>query len=79
LWHNLRYCPDICLEGLRKVAENLLQDSWCPSQNLNQGPSNYKSDTLAIEPACLMTLVCLIFTIVPEEPPASGFNVTLEL
>jgi hypothetical protein len=37
-WHNLRYYPGICLEGLRKTTKNLGQDYWSPGCGLNLGP-----------------------------------------
>jgi hypothetical protein len=39
----LRYCPDICLEGLRKNYENLSS----PGKDSNQTPSKYKSSLSA--------------------------------
>lgn len=49
LWPNLRYCPGICMEGLRKTTDSHSQDSWCPDQDTNQAPSEYKSKALLLE------------------------------
>jgi hypothetical protein len=37
------YHPDICLEGLRKTTNNLIQDIWSPGRDLNQGPPEYEA------------------------------------
>jgi hypothetical protein len=46
-WHNLRYYPSTCLDGLRKTAKSLDQDSQSPGQYLNQRPPKYKTGVLA--------------------------------
>jgi hypothetical protein len=38
------------LEGLRKAAKSLSQDSWTLGQDLNLGPPEYKEGVFAIEP-----------------------------
>jgi hypothetical protein len=45
-WHNLRYYPGICLEGLRKAMETLSQDSHSPGEDLNLGPPEYEANVL---------------------------------
>jgi hypothetical protein len=42
-WTNLRYCPGICLEGLRKITKNINQDNRSLGRDLNPGPPEYKS------------------------------------
>jgi hypothetical protein len=32
LWPNLRYCPDISLKRLRKIAKNPIQDVGAPAE-----------------------------------------------
>jgi hypothetical protein len=49
---NLRYYPNICLEGLRKTTQNLSQDSWSLSQDFNLVPPKYKAGVLTIWPRC---------------------------
>jgi hypothetical protein len=44
----LRYYPDIFLEGLKKTAINLSQDSQCPSWDLNRVPHEYKSGAVLL-------------------------------
>jgi hypothetical protein len=39
----IRYCPGICLEGLRKATKNLSQDSRYLSQDLSLGPPEYEA------------------------------------
>jgi hypothetical protein len=41
-WPNLRYYPEICLEGLRKPAEKS-QDSRFLGRDLNPGPPEYEA------------------------------------
>jgi hypothetical protein len=41
-WPNLRYYPGICLEGLRKITNNISQDSLSPGRDLNLGPPKYE-------------------------------------
>jgi hypothetical protein len=43
-----RNCPGIRLEGLRKTAKNLSQDSQSSSWYLNPGPPEYKAGVLTI-------------------------------
>jgi hypothetical protein len=38
----LKYCSGIRLEGLRETTNNLSQDSWSPSPDLNPGPPKTK-------------------------------------
>jgi hypothetical protein len=35
-WPDLRYCPGICLEGLRITMKYPSQDGWCADQNSEQ-------------------------------------------
>jgi hypothetical protein len=52
LWPNLRYYPGICLEGLRKIMENLNQDSQSMGRDLNSGPPEHKAGMLTTQPQC---------------------------
>jgi hypothetical protein len=45
----LRYHPHICLKGLKKTTINLSQDSRCPGQDLNPGPSEYEPGMLTLD------------------------------
>jgi hypothetical protein len=45
-WPNLRYYPGSCLEGLRKTAKTLSQNSWSPGPDLNQKLSKYEAGML---------------------------------
>jgi hypothetical protein len=45
-WLNLRHCPGIYLEGVRR---NFSQDGWCHSQNFNKAPAKYKSEVFPLE------------------------------
>jgi hypothetical protein len=49
-WPNLRYCPGICLQGLRKTTRNLNQDSRSPQRDLNPGPLEYEAGVLISRP-----------------------------
>jgi hypothetical protein len=49
-WPNLRYYPDIYLEGFRKTMENLSQDSQFSGQDLNPGPPQYEVGMLTTQP-----------------------------
>jgi hypothetical protein len=49
-WPNVRYCPQICSEVLRKITTMLNQDSWSPDQDLNLGPPEYLSGVLTTRP-----------------------------
>jgi hypothetical protein len=44
-WPNLRYYPDICLEGLRKTTK-LSQNSRALARNMNLGPPECKAGVL---------------------------------
>jgi hypothetical protein len=44
----LKYCSGIRLEGLRETTNNLSQDSWSPSPDLNPGPPKNEVLVLAI-------------------------------
>lgn len=44
----LKYCPEICLDGLRGTTD--LQDSRCLSRRLHRIHTEYKSHELALEP-----------------------------
>jgi hypothetical protein len=46
-WHNLRYYPGICLEGLRKTTKKLSQDSQSPDRDLKPGPPKYEAGVVA--------------------------------
>jgi hypothetical protein len=49
-WPNLRYYPDICLEGLRKKTKNLSQFIRSPGRDLNPGPPEYEAEVLTTRP-----------------------------
>jgi hypothetical protein len=49
-WPNLRYCPGICLDGLRKTTKKLSQDSKSVGRDLNPGPPDYKTGVLTTRP-----------------------------
>jgi hypothetical protein len=40
-WHNSRYNPSFCLEGMRGKNYNPSQDSQFLGQDFNSGPSKY--------------------------------------
>jgi hypothetical protein len=48
-WPNLRHCPGICLDGLRKTTKNLGQDSRSPGPDLNLGPPEYEAGVLTLD------------------------------
>ena len=48
MWGSVRNVLGICLEGLKRAAENFNQDAWSLCQELNPGPLTYEVDTLAI-------------------------------
>jgi hypothetical protein len=41
-----RYCPGLCLEGLRKTMKNLNQDSHSLSHDLTMAPPEYETGAL---------------------------------
>jgi hypothetical protein len=43
---NLRLSSSICLEGLKKTTENLIQDCHSLGQDLNSGPPKYEAGVL---------------------------------
>lgn len=50
LWPISRFYPLIHLERLRNTTKDLSQGSWCPGQDSNKAPSEYKSGVLPPEP-----------------------------
>jgi hypothetical protein len=42
----LRYYPSMCLEGLRKTAKNLSNNSWSLDRDLNPGPPEVEAGVL---------------------------------
>jgi hypothetical protein len=48
--HGLFQDPGICLEGLRKLTNNLNQNIQCPDQDLKK----YKSEVLLPKSTCSM-------------------------
>jgi hypothetical protein len=56
-WPNLRYYPNICLEGLRKTTKIPSQDSRFPGRDLNPGPPEYEAGVLT-GLNCLWSAVC---------------------
>jgi hypothetical protein len=49
-WPNLKYCPGICLERLRKTTKNLSQDSRSPGRGFHPGPPEYEVGVLTTRP-----------------------------
>jgi hypothetical protein len=47
-WPNLRYYPNIFLEGLRKLQKNLSQNSRSLGRNFKPGPPEYEAVMLSI-------------------------------
>jgi hypothetical protein len=41
-----RYCPDICLKGLKKTTKDLSQDSLSPVLDMNRGLPEYEAGVL---------------------------------
>lgn len=39
-WPNQRFCPDLCINKLKKTTEHLSQDIRCPVAELNRTPPN---------------------------------------
>jgi hypothetical protein len=56
---NVRHCPGICLEGVRKTMKNLGQDSRHSDQDLNPGPPEHEAGVLTIRPRRPVTLSIL--------------------
>jgi hypothetical protein len=50
----LRYCPAICLVGLRKTTINLSKDSRSPDRYLNPRPLVYQAGVLTTRPRHLV-------------------------
>lgn len=50
---NLKYCPMICLEGLRKTMKHLRQDNSSFAKDSHGTHSEYMSN--ALEPICLVS------------------------
>jgi hypothetical protein len=48
-WTSLNYHSGICLEGLSKTTENLSQDSWSPSRDLNFESPKYEAEVLTTQ------------------------------
>jgi hypothetical protein len=46
LWPILKYCQGICLEGLRKIRENLIEDSQYLGQISKLGSPKYEARVL---------------------------------
>jgi hypothetical protein len=46
---NFRHCPRISFEGLRKIKDNLNQDSQDPDRDSNQVPRELKSEALQFD------------------------------
>jgi hypothetical protein len=41
-----RYCPTVCMEGLKNITSNPSEDIQSPDQESNQGLSEYKVSTI---------------------------------
>jgi hypothetical protein len=67
MWPNLRYYPNICLEGLRKTTKSLSQDSRSPGRDLNLGPPKYEAGVLTTQLQCSVENnekhECLVMTV----------------
>jgi hypothetical protein len=59
-WPNLRYCPGIRLNGLKKPTKNLSQDSRSSGQDLSPGPSEYEAVVLTARPRCSVQFFCKV-------------------
>lgn len=46
VWLKLKYCPHICLEGLRRNVKGLSWNGWYPGQNLKWVPLEYTQTLL---------------------------------
>jgi hypothetical protein len=49
-WPNFRHYPEICLEGLGKINENLSHDIQPPGLDLNLGLLEYEAGVLTTRP-----------------------------
>jgi hypothetical protein len=59
-WPNLRYYSSICLEGLRNITKNFIQDTGFPGQNLNPVPPEYEAGVLTTGPQRLVAPCFLV-------------------
>jgi hypothetical protein len=66
-WPNLRYYPDICLEGLRKTMNSLSQDSRSPVWDLNPESLEHEAGVPTTQPRCVVCGVCGCGTICIEK------------
>jgi hypothetical protein len=48
----IRYCLDIWLQGLRKITDNMGQNSWSLGRDLNWRPTKYEAGVLNIHSQC---------------------------
>jgi hypothetical protein len=49
-WPNLRYCPSIFLEKLRKTTKSPYQDRWSSGLDFNVGPHEHKARIITARP-----------------------------
>jgi hypothetical protein len=71
-WPNARYCPGIFLEGLRKITNNLAQNSRYLGQDSNWTSDKYESRALTLEPTSAVS--ALEVRSRPDGAPASYGN-----
>jgi hypothetical protein len=55
-WPNLKYYPYIYLEGLRKITEKPIWDSWSPDQDFNSEPPKFEAGVLITWPRLVYVL-----------------------
>jgi hypothetical protein len=54
-WPNLRYCPEIYLEGLGESRRDLMEDNRCPGRDSNPTSPEHKLQAFPIEPICFVS------------------------
>lgn len=62
-----KYCPGICLKGLKKTTKNFSQANQCPGQDWNWPPPEYKSRVFFFCPTslfsfCFVVLYILVYS-----------------
>jgi hypothetical protein len=53
-WPTRIYHSGICLERMKKTMKCLREDSWCPDQDLNRAPPEYKPEASPLKPDCFI-------------------------
>jgi hypothetical protein len=59
----LRYCPGICLEGLKKAMRNLNQEGQCPDQDTKRTSTEYKSNANLLSPNYFVSILNMLYFI----------------